>query len=268
MSASITQLVIDAARQGGEAIRAARSRPRQIFSKGFRDEVTDADFAAQEAIFATIHQHYPDHLIVSEENAIGRNLESWQPPSGYWWMIDPLDGTTNYSRGIPQYCVSVAVIEGLTVQAGAIYDPVRDHLFAAVRGEGATLNGQPIHVSARADLAEAVLQCELARDPGLRRRGLAVLHALAPRCRSVRMLGSAALAQAYVAAGWEEGHVQLRLWPWDCAAGSLLIQEAGGALALPDGGAWHLMATQIVATNRALHEVILNGVREALAAVD
>ncbi len=266
MGYPLNQLVIDAARRGGEVLQAVRNRPREVISKGFRDDVTDADYAAQEAIVAAIRSQYPDHPIVSEENGIGRAVDSWEPPPGYWWLIDPLDGTTNYSRGIPQYCVSVAVVEGLTVRAGAIYDPVREHVFAAARGKGATLNGQPIQVSARDDLAAAVIQCGLGRDPTWRGRGLAVLNAIAPRCRTVRMLGASALGQAYVAAGWLEGTIQLKLRPWDYAAGALLVQEAGGRLALPDGGAWHLLASQMVATNDALHAAIVGIVREALAA--
>ncbi len=259
---------IEAARRGGEAIQAVQARPRQVARKGFRDEVTDADYAAEEAVVSAIRACYPDHPIVSEENDLGQDMRHWQPPTGTWWLIDPLDGTTNYSRGIPQYCVSVAVVQGLTVQAGAIYDPVRDQMFAAALGEGATLNGAPLHVSTRDDLTQAVIQLGLTRQPDLRRRSLAVLTAIAPRCRSVRTFGTSALGQAYVAAGWVEAFVMLRLQPWDVAAGSLLVTEAGGRLCLPGGDPWHLLAGQITATNAALHEVVKGVVGDALAAAE
>ena len=158
MTIPVTQLVVDATRAGGEALLALRDRPREVQSKGFRDEVTDADYAAQEAIFAAIRAHYPEAVIASEENDFGKGITDWEPPQGRWWLTDPLDGTTNYSRGLPHFCVTVAVLEGWEPIGGAIFDPLRNQMFAAVRGGGATLDGQ-----AAADLG--------ARRSGGRRAG-------------------------------------------------------------------------------------------------
>ncbi len=265
MTIPVTELALEAARRGGAAILEARDRPREITSKGFRDEVTDADYAAQAAILAAIHEHYPQHRVVSEENDFGHRLANWQPPEEYWWLVDPLDGTTNYSRDIPHYCVSVAVLRGTTLIGGAIYDPNRGHLFAAGRGEGATLNGAPLRVSDRGDLAEAILEIGLARNREVRRQGLALFAALAPECRTVRTSGSAALALAWVAAGWLDGYVHLTLRPWDSAAGGLMIQEAGGRLSLPQGGEWRAQLPPILATNDALHDTVLTLTQQTLS---
>jgi len=268
MTGSVTEVAIKAAQRGAEAIRAARDRPREVSRKGFRDEVTDADYASQEAILGVIRAAFPAQLVVSEENHFGTAIATWRPPEDYWWLVDPLDGTTNFSRGIPHYCVSVAVLHGSTLIGGAICDPNRDHLFHAERDRGAYLNGQPLHVSDRADLAEAVLEVGLARQQEDRRRGLAILNRLALECRTVRSAGAAALALAYIAAGWLDGYIHLTLKPWDSAAGSLLIQEAGGRLSLPDGSEWRARFPPILATNAALHEAIQSRVQEALASAE
>ncbi len=264
MIEAIMQVAIEAARSGGLAVRAVQDRPREIIRKGFRDDVTDADYAAQQAIIATIRSEFPAQLIVSEELQFESDITVWEPPQGFWWLLDPLDGTTNFSRGIPHYCVSVAVLQGRTLIGGAIYDPNRDHMFAAERGQGATLNGVPLHVSTRDNLAEAVLEAGLARGVENRRKGLAIFNRLATTCRTVRSTGAAALALAYVAAGWLDGYVHLTLKPWDSAAAGLMIQEAGGRLSLPDGQEWRARFPPILATNAALHDAILAQVQAAL----
>lgn len=264
MIESIIQVAMDAARSGGLAIQAVRDQPREIISKGFRDDVTDADYASQQAIIDTIRSRFPSQLIVSEELQFDADITAWEPPEGFWWLLDPLDGTTNFSRGIPHYCVSVAVLQGRTLIGGAIYDPNRDHLFAAERGQGATLNGQPLHVSKRDQLGEAVLEAGLARGVENRRKGLAIFNRLATTCRTVRTSGAAALALAYVAAGWLDGYVHLTLKPWDSAAAGLMIQEAGGRLSLPDGQEWRARFPPILATNGALHDAIQAEVKTAL----
>ncbi len=268
MTESIVQVAVEAARAGGQAILASRARPREVIHKGYRDEVTDADFAAETAIMAVIRRHFPSQLIVSEENQFAAGIEEWEPPDGFWWLIDPLDGTTNFSRGIPHYCVSVAVLQGRTLIGGAIFDPNRDHLFAAERGQGSTLNGAALHVSARAELEDAVLEAGLARSAEMRRKGLAIFTRLADRCRTVRSTGAAALALAYVAAGWLDGYIHLTLKPWDSAAAGLMIQEAGGRLSLPDGREWRARFPPILASNGALHEAILAEVQAALEAAE
>jgi myo-inositol-1(or 4)-monophosphatase len=264
MTVPVSDLVVEAARRGGEAIMAIKNRPREVISKGFRDEVTDADYAAQAAIVATIQAQYPDQLIASEENDVAPEEGTFTPPAGYWWLIDPLDGTTNFSRGIPHFCVSVAVLHGTTLIGGAIYDPNREHMFAAARGEGATLNGSPLQASQRTDPTQAVLEAGLARGRDARKKSLSIFNMLATNCRTVRSCGAAALALAYVAAGWLEGYVHLTLKPWDSAAGGLMIQEAGGRLALPGGGEWRARHPSVLATGAPLHDAIAGYVQDAL----
>ena len=268
MSYPVTQLVVDATRAGGEALLAVRDRPREVQSKGFRDEVTDADYAAQAAIFAAIRAHYPEAVIASEENDFGHNIAAWTPPQGVWWLTDPLDGTTNYSRGLPHFCVTVAVLEGWEPIGGAIFDPLRNQMFAAVRGGGATLDGKPLRTSERADPADAVLEAGLARGVAPRRQSLAIFNTLATECRTVRTAGAAALALAYVAAGWLEAYIHLTLRPWDCAAGVLMIREAGGAVSRPDGGPWTLRDPQILASNTPIHERLAAITQRALDGAD
>ncbi len=268
MTTSVIGVAIEAARQGAEAVQAVRDRPREITSKGFRDDVTDADYAAQQAILSVIRAAFPTHPVISEENHLGAAVGAWQPPEDYWWLVDPLDGTTNFSRGLPHYCVSVAVLRGPMLIGGAICDPTRNHLFYAERGQGAYLNDRRLHVSERADLAEAVLEVALARQQDDRRRGLAIFNRLALLSRTVRSMGAAALSLAHVAAGWLDGYVHLTLRPWDSAAGGLMIQEAGGRLSLPDGSDWAGRFAPVVAASAALHPAILAEVQQALAALE
>lgn len=266
MSDSLAQTAIDAVRSAGALLRDLAGGAREVTSKGFRDDVTDADYAAQRVIIDTIRARFPDQPIVSEENHFGHDIAHWQPPEGLWWVLDPLDGTTNFARGVPHWCTTVSALRGDEIVAGAIYDPVREHLFAVEAGTGATLNGAPLRVAARDDLAQAVVECGLGRDPEIRQRGLAIIGTLAANCRTVRSLGSAALALAYVAAGWTDAYVHLTLRVWDASAGALMIREAGGALTRTDGSAWHPLTPQILASNESLHEPILALVREALGA--
>lgn len=264
MSHSLVQTAIDAVRAAGATLRDLAGGEREITSKGFRDDVTDADYAAQRVLIDLISDRHPDAPVVSEENQFGHDIAAWEPPAGTWWVIDPLDGTTNFARGVPHWCTTAAALRGREVVAGAIYDPLRDHLFAVERGAGVTLNGEPLRVTDRSELAQAVVECGLGRNPALRRRGLALFKRLATDCRTVRTFGSAALALAFVAAGWTDAYVHLTLRVWDVAAGGLMVQEAGGVVALPDGTPWHPLASQVFVTNAALHEPLLALVQETL----
>lgn len=257
MTDAILELAVKAARRGGDAIQVVQSRPRTITSKGFRDEVTDADYAAQDAIIAAIREEHTDQLIASEENDIAVGEDDWEAPTDTWWLIDPLDGTTNFSRNVPHYCVSVAALQGRTLIAGAVYDPCRDHMFAAGRGMGTTLNGKPVKPSDRDDITEAMLDIGLARGREKRRLSLEIYTTMATECRSVRSMGSAALAMAYVAAGWLDAYIHLTLSPWDLAAAGLMVQEAGGRLIQPSGEEWKARHPAVLASNALLSEPLL-----------
>jgi myo-inositol-1(or 4)-monophosphatase len=228
------------------------SKTRDVRSKGFRDIVTDADTAAQDAIVAIIRQHFPHHSLLSEEGVSTCNGGDWL------WVIDPLDGTVNYSRCLPCFAVSVAMVAQGEPVIGVVFDPLHERLFAAERHAGATLNGQPLHVSARPTPAAAVVGMDWARDPVVRGHTLASLNHIAPAVGTVRAIGSATLALCYVAAGWLDAYVHFALQPWDVAAAGLIIHEAGGTLSDPSGAEWVYTSPACVASNGLIHSAMLS----------
>lgn len=247
-----------AAIAAGDALRRLFPQPRQVQSKGPRDIVTDADFTAQAVILTRLRGAFPAHAILSEEGRHDFDLTGPTPT----WIIDPLDGTTNYARRLPVFAVSIALACDGVVQVGAIHDPLRRETLTAARGGGAWLQRprarpQPLRVSAVTDLAEAVLGLDWAREPERRALTLAALRRLAPRCRTVRATGSAALGLAYVAAGIMDGYYHHMLQPWDVAAAALLITEAGGVLTTPAGAPWHLGDSQVAAYTPGLQAALL-----------
>ncbi|MGH2537745.1 MAG: inositol monophosphatase family protein [Candidatus Promineifilaceae bacterium] len=252
----LRQAAEEAARLGGRLAAELLSQPRQVASKGFRDLVTDADFASQAAIISYLRQRYPGHGFVAEESAAGL------PRAGdVLWLIDPVDGTTNYSREIPLYSVSVAAYsangDGGTGLAGAIYDPSRDELFSAGAGRGASLNGRPIRVSRTAELAAAIPGVDWSHAPALRERFIATLNGFAHKVHTTRAIGSAALALAWVAVGRLDAYINFSLAPWDVAAGQLLVHEAGGRLTDVDDTPWRLEGGGCVASNGRLHDAFM-----------
>jgi myo-inositol-1(or 4)-monophosphatase len=237
---SLLETAQHAALAAGQVLRDFLGRPRDVHKKGFRDFVTDADFAAQEAILSLIRERHPTHRILAEEGSTGAAV-----PDGTVWIVDPVDGTTNYTLGIPIFNVSIGVARDGQPLVGVIYDPLRDEVFAGVRGGGATLNGHPLPRLAPVPLEDAVVGVDWPHAPDDRARVLAILNAMAPQCRTIRALGSAALALAYVAAGRLNLYFHVGLWPWDTAAGVVLIGEVGGAVHCPDGTPWGFACTGI-----------------------
>lgn len=229
-----------------------------IRKKGRIDLVTAADVAAEEAFRALVGRRFPTHVVIGEETALAPGLRD-RPVQ---WIIDPVDGTTNFAHGIALFSVSIALrIDGL-LQVGVVYDPIAEELFTAERGFGARLNGQPIRVTRAATLVDGVLCTGFpytVREE--RRRQVDVFAAFLDEARAVRRLGSAALDLAYVAAGRLDGFWEERLHPWDMAAGVLLVEEAGGTVTDMDGGPLDLFAGHVVATNGPLHEPMLSVIR-------
>lgn len=262
--AELLEVAVAAARAGGQVLQDLLPAQRAIaFKRTGIDLVTDADRRAEEAVVQCIRSRCPDDAILSEE----RGAEAGRSP--YRWIIDPLDGTTNYAHRFPIYCVSVAVEAGGQVLAGAVYDPTRDELFAASRGAGATLNGRPIHVSEEADLGSALLATGFPYDIRTRRRNnLQQFADLSRRARAVRRPGSAALDLCYVAAGRLDGYWELTIGPWDVAAGALLVEEAGGRLSRLDGSPYDIFAGEVVATNGPIHPALVAALQESLAATE
>jgi myo-inositol-1(or 4)-monophosphatase len=225
--------------------------------KGVRDLVTEADRLSERTIVAAIRDRYPDHAIVAEEEVReeGRSAE-------YTWYVDPLDGTTNFVHGLPLFCCSIACYRGLEPEVGVCYAPYMDECFFAASGFGSYLNSEQIRlkVTGEAELIRALLVTGFAYDqqkyPNLDRFGH-FLH----RTQGVRRLGSAALDLCYVAAGRFDGYWEWGLNPFDVAAGALLVREAGGRVTDFMGGEAWLNGRRIVASNGAIHEAILAGLR-------
>ena len=247
---------IEAAIGAGRILVERYPEVRNITKKGFRDIVTDADIAAESFILGLINGRFPDHAILSEE-AGGTDIGS-----GFTWVLDPLDGTTNYAHHHPVFAVSIGVLEHGNPLVGVIHDPLRDQTFVAHRGAGARLNDVPIHVSGVAELKNALLGVDWGHENEVRERMLNYLHRLLPRCGTVRASGSAALALAYVAAGWTDAYFQPGLKPWDSAAGSLLVKEAGGECTTMKGEPYRVQLPECLATNGFIHDEflkVLNG---------
>jgi len=254
------QTAVEAARRAGQVIVERYPAGRDVTVKGYRDIVTDADTAAESIILDTIHARFPDHAIISEEGG-GSGIGD-KPGSGYTWVVDPLDGTTNYAHRIPVFTVSIGLFEGDEPLIGVIHEPLRDQTFVAERGRGARLNGEPMHVSRVARLDYTVVGLDWGHSDEVRERVLACLHRVAMRCGTVRALGSAALALAYVAAGWLDAYFNLALKPWDTAAGTLLVTEAGGRCSTIEGDPYRVDLPGCLATNGLIHGQLLAVMRE------
>ncbi|WP_448594286.1 inositol monophosphatase family protein [Thermoflexus hugenholtzii] len=246
---------IEAALAGGAVLRAHWPMPRQVHEKGFRDWVTAADLAAQEAVVAVIRRHDPAHRVLGEEGTSQEEAREAMA-QGIVWVVDPLDGTTNFARRLPYFAVSVGLlVEGEPV-VGVIYAPLQDMLFTAARGRGAFLNGRPIRVSETERLEQALIGLDWGHRNETREQVLAWLSRLAVRCQTVRAIGSAALGMAYVAAGWLDLYFHLALQPWDVAAAAVLVREAGGQMNRPDGSPWTFRDAGAVVSNGRLDRAV------------
>lgn len=211
--------------QAGDIIQRYVGKDLNIEHKARTDLVTIADHESEEYLINTIHEAFPNHTIIAEESG-GRDGKS-----DHQWYIDPLDGTLNYAHGLPIYCVSIGYAFEGQMTLGVIYDPTRDHFFCAQRGQGATLNDKPIHVSSYSDLIDCMLVTGFPNDMwDTPDDNTANFFRFSKLTQSVRRLGSAALDIAYVAAGWLDGFWEVEIFQWDIAAGGLLIEEAGGVV--------------------------------------
>jgi myo-inositol-1(or 4)-monophosphatase len=257
MNEYVLQTAVEAAHRAGKMIVERYPAQRSVTVKGYRDIVTEVDTAAESIIIDLIGERFPDHAILSEE-AGGAGIGA-----GYTWVIDPLDGTTNYARRVPFFCTSVGALEDGEPFAGVIYDPLRDQTFAAERGKGATLNGKPIHASQASPLNHTALALDWGHSDEVRAQTLDLLLRIAPRCGTVRALGSAALALAYVATGWLDGYFNLALKPWDTAAGMLIIAEAGGRCTTLDGEPGRVDIPACLATNGLVQDELLKVITDS-----
>lgn len=256
-------IAIRAARKAGDVIIRSLERvdALSVAAKARNDFVSEVDHRAEQAIIEIIHKAYPHHGILAEESGLSAGSDTYQ------WIIDPLDGTTNFLHGFPQFAVSIALsVKGQLDQA-VIYDPVSQELYTASRGSGAQLNNRRIRVAKRHDLDGALIGTGFPfRRPELLDPYLATFRALAPKVADVRRAGSAALDLAYVAAGRLDGFWEFGLSPWDMAAGVLLIQEAGGTVSDFGGGQQFLEHGNVVAGNLKMHAAILRTIQPQLPA--
>lgn len=260
---SALDVAAEAARCAGEIVRRGFGGAFWRASKGHGNIVTEIDVAADTAVRELMRREFPDHGFLSEELA----PEAAPRHAGCQWVVDPLDGTTNFAWGVPFFCVSVALVcDGAPVVA-ALYDPLRDELFTAVAGHGAQLNGEPLSVppaDAEPDRSWLV-SFDASSHPEMRRRAYTLAARLAPEAEAVRVLGSAALALAYVAAGRLDLHYHPSLNPWDVAAAALLVQEAGCAASDWAGRPQTIWRGEWVAGRPRAHRWFLERARQAVA---
>ena len=247
------------AREAGALLLPYFRRGVQVEYKGEVDIVTEADRASEGLIVRRLAEHFPDHAVVAEEGG------GCSGKTGYRWFIDPLDGTTNFAHGFPMFCVSMGLEKDGEMIAGVIYHPVHDELFAAEKGSGAQLNGQPIRVSAVKRLEESLVATGFPSKKRHKNINIHFYHQISMRTHGVRRPGAAALDLAYVAAGRLDGFWEFHLHSWDVAAGKLLVAEAGGRVTDMKGQPHLLDSADIAASNGVLHPQLLEAFAEIFA---
>jgi len=248
------------AEEAGEHIRQSASQLRQVDYKGRADMVTDVDRRAEEIILDGLRRAYPDHAVLAEES--GEN----EAQSDYRWVIDPIDGTTNFVHGYPFYCVSIAVQYRQETVAAVVLNPVLGELFSALKGGGAHLNGNPITVSSTSELSKTLLATGFPYQLGERwQHSMTLFEAFYRNSHGVRRDGSAALDLCYVAAGRFDGYWEYELNPWDVAAGLLIVQEARGKTTDFQDNPSDIYDRQVLASNGRIHDAMLRVMRKHLS---
>jgi myo-inositol-1(or 4)-monophosphatase len=242
------------ARGAGEILREGYEREHEVQFKSAINPVTEIDKRSEKYLIGQIRAHYDGHSIVTEESGYLNGTSSQN-----CWYIDPLDGTVNYAHGVPLFVVSLAYAENGKVKYGVVYDPMRDECFTAARGEGAFVNGRPLHVSNAEQLIQSLVVTGFPYERGAeQQRNLHLYSHLTGLTQGVRRLGAAAMDLAYVAAGRVDAFWELSLEPWDIAAGGLLVEEAGGVVTSTDGDAHYMKPRySILAANPTLHSLVL-----------
>lgn len=251
------------ARDAGALLMRYFARRVKIEYKGEVDLVTEADRASEKLIVERLRARWPEHGIVGEEGTRS------EVDAEYRWYVDPLDGTTNFAHGYPVFCVSIALArrDG-QLEAGVLYDPSRDEMFAAARGHGASLNGKPIQVSPTKVLAESMLGTGFPSHKRHKNPNIHFYQQLTLHSHGVRRAGSAALDLANVASGRYDGFWEFNLNPWDTAAGVLLVEEAGGKVTRFDGSPFRLDSREVLASNGVIHEELIRAFADIFAGHD
>lgn len=248
------------ARDAGRLLADRFGRIREIRHKSEIELLTEADLASERLIIDRIRSYYPRHSILAEES--GETTIQEKSAGEQWkWIIDPLDGTTNYAHSYPVFCVSIALEHNGLIELAVIYDPLRDEMFTAEKGRGAALNERRIHVSSISTLIHAMVCTGFPYDLAGRAEATRLMSEFVVQGQAVRRDGSAALDLAYVACGRFEGFWEIGLRPWDVAAGVLLVSEAGGRVTNFKGEAFDIYHPPILASNGLVHQQMLNTLR-------
>ncbi len=242
----------EAALKAGRMLKDSIGQSSEIFYKGTVDLVTNFDTRAQKMIFDHLSSRFPDHDYLAEEGL------SQKKGAEFRWIIDPLDGTTNYAHSFPVFTVSIALERNGEVILGLVYDPMREEMFSAVKGEGAFLNKKGIKVSAVDDLNKSLLATGFPYDIRTSEvNNIAHFNNFLTRAQGIRRCGSAAMDLCYVACGRFDGFWELKLSPWDMAAGALIVQEAGGRISDFRNEEFTIFGSEILASNGLIHQKIV-----------
>ncbi len=251
------QIVEIIARQAGAILLDGYGNAHHIQQKGVIDLVTEFDKRSEEVIISSIQEEFPDHAILAEESGHHHTISEYQ------WVIDPLDGTTNFAHGIPIFSVSIGLLKNNFPVLGVVYDPLRNEMFSAEVGQGATLNNHPIRISSRTDLGQAVISTGFPYDIRTNpQNNFAQFVQFQLRTQAVRHLGSAALDCAWTAMGRLDGYWEFGIKPWDIVAGALIVREAGGRVTTTGGDENFLANETILVSNNLLHEHMLRVLNE------
>jgi myo-inositol-1(or 4)-monophosphatase len=262
--AKYLEIAVEAAQKAGALIRDSRGTlvSAEIENKQAFDFVTRVDTESEKLIIDTIRGQFPDHRFLAEESLHESETDCFR------WIIDPLDGTTNYIHGFPFSAVSIALQYNREVVAGVVFDPLRNELFTAVKGSGAFLDGKRISVSSTSVMANSLIATGFPfKRKDLIDPYLNLFRSIFMEVSDIRRAGSAALDLAYIACGRFDGFFEIGLGPWDCAAGGLLIKEAGGLITNFGGGPDFLMTGNIVAGNARIYGVLQNKVKEVFIGI-
>lgn len=261
---SMMEFAVQVAREAGSILRQHLGRVSDIAHKSSQlDLVTEVDVLSEQHIKERIAAHYPRHDILAEESGYQK------AESEYRWLVDPLDGTTNYAHGYPFFAVCLAVEHEGEIILGVVYDPIREELFAAEKDGGATLNGRPIRVSRVSRLVDSLLVTGFPYNVRSDPRSIEYFFRFMNRAQAIRRDGSAALDMCYVACGRFDGFWEMGLNPWDMAAGQLIIEEAGGRVTKFDGRRFNVYEPEVLASNGLIHEemsAVLTGERSSAEA--
>ncbi len=246
------EVALTAAREASDYIQEQSKHTRQINFKGTTDLVTQADRGSEKIILRHIEVAFPQHSIITEESS-GKQLDT-----EFIWIIDPLDGTTNFIHGYPFYAVSIALFQDDSPLIGVVSDVFHKQIYSAVLGEGAFRDGEKISVTGTSILQKALLATGFPYIHNeIWHRNMELFREFTDRCQGVRRAGAAAIDLCHVASGWLDGFWEHGLQPWDTAAGILIVEEAGGKISQIDGSEFSIFDNNIVASNESLHEEML-----------